>query len=160
MMTRVVFTLLCLVVLVSHGSADEKAPLVGDPNTVRGEWKSSFSRSPGSSDALIQRSLEIGLKEKPESVRLSWSMYCGSSRITGGDSYVGRLIGVEEKDKKRLLVFAGENDTRYEVEFELSGNELLLKGSIRGVDVSDTWTRKPGCKELSRPSHPVIVHPS
>jgi hypothetical protein len=144
---RFAFALLALnVVVVAHGSADEKALTVDDLKTVQGEWRSSFSRAPGSADALIQRTLEIGLNGNPESARLRWSMYCGRSRISDGDSYFGRLIGVEDQTKKRRLVFAGERDSRYEVEFELSGNELHLKGTLKGVDVSDRWTRMPVAK--------------
>src|SRR5262245_49258248 len=146
-MMRSVFLFLCLGTLASRGPADDKAPPMGDLKAIRGEWTSSFSRSPGSPDTLIQRTLEIGLKGLAESVRLSWAMYCGRSRITGGDSFVGRLSVAEGKGNKRILVFTGQGDALDEVEFELSGNELRLKGTIKGVDVSDGWKRKPATKK-------------
>ncbi len=138
----VLFVLLCLSRVAPHAAADERPPPGGDLKTLQGTWTSPHVRTPDVSDATIQRTLEIGLSGKPAAVRLGWAMYCGRTRITSGDSYVGRLIGVQDKNQKRLLAFAGENGARHEVEFELSGDTLRLKGSIKGVELSHDWTRK------------------
>ncbi len=128
-------------------SADETPVPASDLKALQGEWNSPVLPSPGSPDSVIIRKLEFGRKGKSDAVRLDWALYCGRTRITSDESFAGRLIGIVERDKKRLLVFEGAKGARYEVEFELSGNKLTLKGKIKDVDLSYTWTRKPVAKK-------------
>src|SRR5262249_14976 len=52
------------------------------------------------------------------------------------------LSGAEKKGDKRVMKFVGLKDGQYEVEYELTGDKLNLKGSVAGIDLTGEWTRK------------------
>jgi hypothetical protein len=124
--------------------------------TLAGEWKSPLLPSPGSRDALRQRTLEFGVGGRPDAVRLTWTDWCGKTSFGGGTDFVGRVGRVEEKEKSRVLVLADGKGTEYRVEVEATGNELKVVGKIGDVGLNDTWTLKPaGMKELRERKRPA-----
>jgi hypothetical protein len=151
MSLRIVLASLSLLAVVSCAAADDDLALADVRKLLEGKWMSGLSRPPGSADGLIQQTLEFLPDDKSPSVRLSWALYCGASRITGDQSFAGRLVSIQKSmgrpDKQRLLIFAGPKDARYAVEFTLSGDELQLAGKINEANVSDHWRRAPPAKK-------------
>ena len=82
------------------------------------------------------------MKDRPDTARLSWRDWCGQTSFAGDIDYTGRVLRVEAKDKNRFLVLAGEKDTEYRVEFEVTDNELRLAGKIKTVELGGYWKRK------------------
>jgi hypothetical protein len=143
MLPSIALALACLVAQEPAG----KSPPGDELAALAGEWTSPLLPIPGVRDGARQRTLEIGPGGKPDAVRLSWRDWCGRTSYAGDTDYTGRVLRVEAKDGKRVLVLAGAKDAEYRVEFELADNELKLAGKIKDVKLDDTWKRKPVLKK-------------
>jgi hypothetical protein len=132
---------------LSIAAAQTEPPSGADLQSLQGRWHSP--PLPSGPDSVIIRTLQIGQPDRPDFVRLSWSMYCGRNSIAGDYDFTGRLITIESKGPARRLILVDAQGARTEVPFELAKDQLLLKGAIKKVDVTYEWKRErpPAKKE-------------
>jgi hypothetical protein len=141
MMRSSILALLVVVLLGGFAVADEKEEtLKKDLTALKGFWLSPRRKD---EDKEVRRTLSLGKGAPPlvlREVRSKTEVVAENEKTT--ETTV--LSGVEQKGDKRVMKFIGLKDGQYEVEYELKGEKLKLKGSVAGIDLTGEWVREKG----------------
>jgi WD40 repeat protein len=141
MMRSSVLALLAVIYFMGPATADEKEEaLKKDLAALKGFWLSPKTKE---GDKQVRRTLSLGkgsLLLVVREVRSEKEVIAQNEKNTETTA----LSGVEQKGDKRVLKFVGFKDGQYEVEYELKGDKLKLKGSVAGIDLTGEWLREKG----------------
>jgi formylglycine-generating enzyme required for sulfatase activity len=124
----------------ADGPADQADALKKDQLQLAGQWHSPRSKS---GDTETYRTLTLGKPGSPVMILRTVVKQSGTGFSLNSTDEIKQGIPVvgatREKAGKRVLTIQDFGNV-YEVEYELSGDTLQLRGQVAGVDLSGTWT--------------------
>jgi hypothetical protein len=124
----------------AESSTDQADALKKDQEQLVGEWRSARDRS---GDTETYRTLTLGRPGSPVMVLRTVVKNSPTGFSSNSSDEIKKGIPVvgstKEKAGKRILIFNDFGNVS-EVEYELAGDTLQLRGQVAGVDISGTWT--------------------
>jgi hypothetical protein len=141
-MVRVsIVAMFSVIFLVGQVVADEKADaLKKDLEDLKGFWLAPVKKD---GEKEVRRTLSLA-KGSPllvvREVRSEKEVMAENEKATETTA----LSGVEQKGDRRVMKFVDFKDAEFELEYQLKGDKLTLKGSVAGIDLTGEWLRGKG----------------